>query len=88
MQIIYLHAFSKDIDKLTNRNISKKLIKVLSELKNANHIHDINNLEKLKGYKNSYRIRINEYRMGMFITGNTIELARFLHRKEIYRKFP
>lgn len=24
MQIIYLHAFSKDIDKLTNRNISKK----------------------------------------------------------------
>lgn len=88
MQIIYLKAFSKDIDKLRNKEVSKSLLGVISEIKKAKNIQEINNLEKLKGYKNAYRIRIREYRIGIFIEGNTVEFARFLPRKDIYKYFP
>jgi mRNA interferase RelE/StbE len=43
---------------------------------------------KLEGYKNAYRIRIEEFRIGAFIEGKTVELARFLPRKDIYKYFP
>jgi len=83
MQLIYLKAFSKDIDKLKNKQVSKCLLDVISEISKANNIQEINNLAKLEGYKNAYRIRI-----GAFIEGNIVELARFLPRKDIYKYFP
>jgi mRNA interferase RelE/StbE len=88
MQVIYLKAFSKDIDKLKNKQVSKNLLDVISEIKEANNIQEINNLVKLEGHKNAYRIRIGEYRIGAFIEGNIVELARFLPRKDIYKYFP
>lgn len=88
MQVIYLKAFSKDIDKLKNKQVSKSLLNIISEIKKADNIQEINNLVKLEGYKNAYRIRIGEFRIGVFIEGKTVELARFLPRKDIYKYFP
>jgi mRNA interferase RelE/StbE len=88
MQIIFLKVFSKDLDKIKNKQISKSLLDVISEIRKAENIREINNLVKLEGYKNAYRIRIGEYRLGTFIEGNTVELARFLPRKDIYKYFP
>ncbi len=45
-------------------------------------------LKKLKGFDGAYRIRIGDYRVGLFIVQETITFARVLHRKEIYRYFP
>ncbi|MBX6423476.1 type II toxin-antitoxin system RelE/ParE family toxin [Thermosulfurimonas sp. F29] len=45
-------------------------------------------MKKLKGYKDFYRIRIGDYRIGLQIKENKIIFVRFLHRKEIYRCFP
>ncbi|MGH2412635.1 MAG: type II toxin-antitoxin system RelE family toxin, partial [Microcystaceae cyanobacterium] len=36
----------------------------------------------------AYRIRLGDYRIGLFIEGKTVTFARVLHRKEIYRYFP
>jgi mRNA-degrading endonuclease RelE of RelBE toxin-antitoxin system len=35
-----------------------------------------------------FRIRIGEYRLGMLVEGEAVEIVRFLHRREIYRYFP
>ena len=88
MQIIFLKAFSNDLDKLKNKQVSQSLLDIISEIKKANSIQEINNLVKLQGYKNAYRVRIGEYRLGAFIEGNTVELAGLLPRKDIYRYFP
>lgn len=88
MQVIYLKRFSKDLDKLKSRKTAIALFKVVNEIKNAESINTIPHLEKLSGYKNAYRIRINAFRLGIFIEGSRVELARFLHRKDIYRYFP
>lgn len=43
---------------------------------------------KLEGYKIAYRIKLGDYRIGVFIEDETIEFVRFVHRKDIYKKFP
>ena len=88
MRIIFLKAFSKDLDKLKNKQVSKSLLDVISEIKKANKIQEISKMVKLKGYKNAYRIKIGEYRLGAFIEGDIVELARFLPRRDIYKYFP
>lgn len=88
MQIKYLKAFSKDIDKLKSKQVSKNLLDVILKIKKANNIQELTNIEKLKGYKNAYRIRIGEFRIGVFIDANVIIFARFLPRKDIYKYFP
>jgi hypothetical protein len=45
-------------------------------------------IEILQETKNNYRIRIGDYRLGLIINGNKVELIRLLHRKEIDRFFP
>jgi len=45
-------------------------------------------MEKMTGYKNHYKVRFGDYRVGIFKNNNTIELQRVLNRKEIYKFFP
>jgi mRNA-degrading endonuclease RelE of RelBE toxin-antitoxin system len=45
-------------------------------------------IKALIGSGNRYRIRIGDYRVGIEINGDTLELFRVLHRKEFYRYFP
>lgn len=49
-----------------------------------------NLLEKLKGSKDHYKIKVGEYRVGLKIDKKekVIEFRRTLHRKDIYRYFP
>ena len=42
----------------------------------------------MQGYSNRYRIRVGDYRIGIEISDNTVEVIRTLHRKEFYRYFP
>jgi mRNA interferase RelE/StbE len=49
---------------------------------------DMSNVRKIQGYEEYFRIRIGDYRLGIKMTKDYIEMLRFLHRKDIYRKFP
>ena len=46
--------------------------------------------QKLTGYNSYYKIRIGDYRLGLYINveEQIVEFQRVLHRREIYRKFP
>ncbi len=46
------------------------------------------NIEKMTGYKNHYKARFGNYRVGILKNDKTIELQRVLNRKEIYKFFP
>ncbi|WP_124971246.1 type II toxin-antitoxin system RelE family toxin [Aphanothece sacrum] len=37
---------------------------------------------------NRYRIRVGDYRIGIEIQTDKIEMMRVLHRREFYRYFP
>lgn len=51
---------------------------------------EMGNIEKLKGYKDKYKIRVGDYRIGLTIDKEkqVIIFQRIVHRKDIYKKFP
>lgn len=47
-------------------------------------------VQRLKGYRSYYKLRVGSYRVGLRIdfTSRVIEFLRALHHKDIYRRFP
>ena len=88
MRVLYEKSFLKDLKKRKDRSLKKRVEEVISEVKKANDRNDLKTVEKLKGHDSAYKIRIGDYRMGLFIENEYIIFSRLLHRKEIYKKFP
>ena len=82
-------SFQKDINKINDAKTKNAIIETINNITVAENISSINNLKKLTGQKNMYRIRIGDYRIGLEYTENhELVLIRFLHRKEIYKRWP
>ncbi len=81
-------SFQRDTDKLSDKKLSRKIAACIEAMEKCNSLNEISNLKKLHGSKNYYRIRIGDYRAGVYVSGNEIIFERFLHRKEIYRFYP
>ena len=81
-------SFEKDLKKFRDKRLISEILKQIDHIKNAESINQIVGLKKLTGFKSYYRIRIGDYRVGVFLNGDVIELIRFLHRKDIYKSFP
>ncbi|MBI4648569.1 MAG: type II toxin-antitoxin system RelE/ParE family toxin [Bacteroidia bacterium] len=88
MQVKYTVLFNKDVSGIRSAKLVQSIEDVIDNVKQAVTTMEIKNLKKLKGYKNHYRIRIGDYRIGLFIENNIVEFSRFLHRKNIYKYFP
>jgi len=81
-------SLQKDVIKIQDQKIKRKLSLIIKQLEKANRVAEINNLKRLQGTKNYYRMRIGDYRLGLIIIGKQIELIRLIHRKAIYKYFP
>jgi mRNA interferase RelE/StbE len=88
MKVEFLKKFSKDLDDLKPKHVKEALIRVIELMETADNLEKIPNTKKLKGHKTAYRIRIGDYRLGFFFENSTVSLARFVHRKDIYKIFP
>lgn len=88
MKTTFLKSFFKDLDKLPSENVLIEIRKTIENVEKAIQISQISDLKKLKSFKNAYRIRIGDYRIGVFIEKGIVEFARILHRKNIYKVFP
>ncbi|RMG79779.1 MAG: type II toxin-antitoxin system RelE/ParE family toxin [Bacteroidetes bacterium] len=88
MEILFEEAFYKDLKKLNNKSLLKKIADIIEYAHKAETINEIPHIKKLRSNKNYFRIRIGDYRLGLEIVGNTVIFVRILHRKEIYRYFP
>ena len=63
-------------------------MEIIERLKEVESLDDVQGIKKIEGYEGYYRLRMGDYRLGIKLAGNTLELIRFLHRKDIYRRFP
>ena len=80
--------FLKDLDKLNRVSIKKEISGIIEHVEKANSVSEIKNIKKLKGHLTAYRIRIGDYRIGLFVENNIVEFVRVAHRKDIYKVFP
>ena len=87
MKVEIRHSFIKDSRKLPTQN-QIRLAELIEKIDFVKSIFEIPHCKKMQGYKNAYRIKLGDYRIGFFYLKDSIELVRIQLRKEIYRNFP
>ena len=88
MQVEFLSKFNKDISSIKAKSTKAKLLELIDLIEKANSMSGIKGLKKLKGFKDAYRVRLGDYRLGVFINKDIVQFARFVHHKDIYKLFP
>jgi len=88
MQVEISRKFQKQLLKISDKKLRLNVFQIIEHVENANRITEIKNIKKLSGFRNYYRIRQGNYRIGIKIENNTIIFAAFDHRGDIYKYFP
>jgi mRNA interferase RelE/StbE len=78
MTVEFLKGFSKDLDKVSSVTVKNQIKQIITSLEKAETLQKIPSTKKLKGHRNAYRIRIGDYRLGLFLENKTVLLARLL----------
>lgn len=65
-----------------------KILSIIEAAAASDTTQGIPNLKKLSGFKNCFRIRMGDYRIGVVVEGNKVIFAAFDHRSDIYKYFP
>jgi mRNA interferase RelE/StbE len=89
LKVEYRKLFLKDLKKLKKQPVYRQIYDLaFSALPAAASLQNLSNVKALAGASNRYRIRIGDYRIGLELNGDSVELMRVLHRREFYRYFP
>jgi mRNA interferase RelE/StbE len=88
MNIVITKKFAKDVDKELSRQQQQQLAQILISITQAKALTEISDCKKLKGFKNAYRIKFGDFRIGFLWEEETIKLSRVLNRKDVYKFFP
>jgi mRNA-degrading endonuclease RelE of RelBE toxin-antitoxin system len=89
LKVEYRKQFLKDLKKLKKQPVYQQIYNlVFTTLSEATSIQNLPNVKALTGTNNRYRIRVGDYRIGIELNGDTLEIMRVLHRREFYRYFP
>jgi mRNA interferase RelE/StbE len=88
--VLILPAFVKQLATLPKGVRSRAETFVFETLPQANNPYGVHGIEKLEGYKEYYKARFGQYRLGLKIDKNRREVTVccIFHRREIYRHFP
>jgi mRNA interferase RelE/StbE len=90
MKTDFKSSFLSDIKKIRNKTLLNQIEHAIIAVEAAENLQDIPHLKKLNGGKKNiyYRIKINNYRIGVTIEHETVTFVVFGNRKDIYRYFP
>ena len=88
MNVLFSEKFSKDIGKILEEDLLERIALVIEDLENAPKLSLVANVRKMSGYSGYFRIRIGDYRLGIYVDKNDVHIHRFAHRKRIYDIFP
>lgn len=88
MNIEVTRKFQKQLEAINDYQLKNKVLSVIEAVIGAEDLVGFHNLKKLSGFKGCYRIRVGDYRMGIFIENQKVIFAAFDHRSDIYKYFP
>ena len=88
MEVEFAASFLRDLKAIKVHSILKNVKNTIIELEKAENLSGIQNVKYIVQSKIYYRIRIQDYRIGLKYELNKITLIRCLNRKDIYKKFP
>ncbi len=84
MKLEISKAFQKSFNRLKDKQLASAILTVVEQVSQAEQLSDINNLKKLTGHDSAYRIRVGNYRIGVFVEPDTsgqlfVTLSAFSH---------
>lgn len=88
MRLEFRRSFLKDIRKIKDASIRERLKQTIQSMEAAKDLHVMTDLKQIKGTSDYYRLRIGDYRLGLKMVDDSLEVIRFLPRGDIYKKFP
>jgi mRNA interferase RelE/StbE len=89
LEVQYRQSFLKDLKQLKSSTSYQRIYELaFTTLEASNTLEEIPDIKTMRGYAGRYRIRIGDYRIGIEVNGDVIEVMRVLHRREFYRYFP
>ena len=89
MIVQFDRSFVRSLSKISDQSTLHKTEKIILLLEGAQSPLEVPHTKKLSGFKNYYRVRIGEFRLGFEkVSDHTIRLIILAHRKEIYKYFP
>lgn len=83
-----MNSYLRAIKKIKNSDLILNLNFIIENIEKAETSAEAENIKKLSGFSNCYRIKLDNYRIGIAPDDNKVVLVQFQHRKDIYKKFP
>lgn len=88
MKVEFKDSFAKDLRSLKDKGLLKCVKDVVESVEKADSLSEIQNLKKLKGGSNFYRLRVGDFRISIAFQNDIVFFVRFLNRKDMYKYFP
>lgn len=88
MKVAFKSSFTRDLKSVKDKDLKVDLKKLIESVEQVQSLHELPNLKKLKTGDHYFRIKLGDYRVGVWVEHDTVNFVRFLHRKDIYRYFP
>ena len=89
MEVERRASFVRDIRRIRDATLLRRTERIIQELEAVSALPDMTGVSIVRSARGRhYRIRIGEHRLGFSLEGDTVILVRFMHRREIYRRFP
>ena len=79
--------FRKSLTRLP-KAIQIQVLEAIESIEEANTMNDIVNFKTLKGYRNYARIRVGNYRIGLFWDGAMFLIESVGTRGDFYKTYP
>ena len=88
MIVTFNKKFAKDLQSINDSKLKTGIKEFILSLESAANLEGISNIKRLRGFQNTFRYRIGDYRIGFYYENNEIELVRVVKRNDIYKVFP
>ncbi len=77
MKVEFRKSFEKDLKNIKDTKLLEKIKLVIEDIEKAENLQKISNIKTLKGETNYYRIRVRNYRIGIYADQNIVRFIRF-----------
>lgn len=88
MRVEFRKTFKQDLRDIKDRKFLDRIRAAIEEVESANSLIEVRNVKAIQGHENYYRIRVGDFRLGLYLDNGVVAFVRVLHRKEMYRYFP
>ena len=82
MIVKFRKKFSDDLNDISDKVLLKSISNIIQNVESSNKPQEIVGIKKMSGHKDAFRIRIGNYRIGVFIYKDCAEYTRILSREK------